>query len=163
MTSSNETIAGYRSNRSSLLIMLTELTFCHKSSTNISIENQYQNRFIQLGRPIFPVKCNGAALFTIPITFGIAHARVTLARHRSPNLRPESDHRYSTARCFFCQPITSSIIIFTSGPTCLLVQAQLQSILWPWKTESIGCQPCATSNPAISSWLLWLPVIAQWL
>ena len=32
----------------------------------------------------------------------MAHARVTLARHRSPNLRPESDHRYSTARCFDC-------------------------------------------------------------
>ena len=82
--------------------MLTELTFCHKSSTNIWIDNRYYNRFIQLGKPIFPVKYNGAALFTIPTTFEIAHARVTLASHRSPNLRPESDHRYSTARCFYC-------------------------------------------------------------
>ena len=83
--------------------MLTELlTFCHKSSTNISIDNRYYNRFIQLGRPIFPMKYNGAALFTIPTTFGIAHAHVTLARHQSANLRPELDHRYTTARCFYC-------------------------------------------------------------
>ena len=27
---------------------------------------------------------------------------VTLVTHRSPNLRPESDYRYSTARCFYC-------------------------------------------------------------
>ena len=40
-------------------------------------------------------------------------------------------------------PITSLIIIFTSSPTCLLVQTQLHSILWPWKTDyflSIGHQ-----------------------
>ena len=30
-----------------------------------------------------------APLFTIPTIFGIAHAHVTLARHQSPNLRPE--------------------------------------------------------------------------
>ena len=30
---------------------------------------------------------------------------VTLARHRSLNLRPESDNRYSTTRCFYCSVI----------------------------------------------------------
>ena len=71
--------------------MLTELTFCRKSSINISTDNRYYNRFIHLGRPIFPVNHHGATVFTIPTTFGTAHARVvvTLARLRSPNLRPE--------------------------------------------------------------------------
>ena len=41
----SETIAGYRSNRSPLLIMLTEPTFCRNSSINISIDNRYDNRF----------------------------------------------------------------------------------------------------------------------
>ena len=36
--------------------------FCHKSSTNISIDNRYYIRFIQLAKPIFPVKHNGATL-----------------------------------------------------------------------------------------------------
>ena len=40
--------------------MLTELTFCHKSSTNIWIDILYYNGFIQLGRPTFTVKHNGA-------------------------------------------------------------------------------------------------------
>ena len=69
--------------------MLTELAYCRKSSINISSDNRYYNRFIHLGRPIFPVNHNGASVFTIPTTFGIAHAHATLARHRSPNLRPE--------------------------------------------------------------------------
>ena len=62
--------------------MLTELTFCHKSSTDISIDIWYYNRFIQLRRPIFPVKHNGVAMFTIPTTFGIAHARVGMLHSR---------------------------------------------------------------------------------
>ena len=56
------TIAGYRSNRSLLLIMLTERKFCRKSSINIVIDNRYCNRFIHLGRPIFAVNPNGACL-----------------------------------------------------------------------------------------------------
>ena len=36
--------------------------FCHKSSTNISIDNRNYIRFIQLAKPIFPVKHNGATL-----------------------------------------------------------------------------------------------------
>ena len=42
----SETIAGYQSNRSPLLIILTDLTFCRKSSINISIHYWYYNRFI---------------------------------------------------------------------------------------------------------------------
>ena len=131
----SETIAGYQSNRSPLLVMLTEPTFCRNSPIHISIDNRFYNRFIHLGRPVFTLNHNDTSVFTIPTTFGIAHARVTLARHRSPNLRPE--YRIIATRqldrCFyhcllFRQPIASPIIVFTSSPTCLLVQTQLQSI-----------------------------------
>ena len=129
--------------------MLTEIVFCHWSSTNISIDNQYYNRFIQLGRPIFPVKYNGAALFTITTTFGIAHARHTReAPFAQSATRVGSSLLVSTNLFQVRQSITSPIIVFTSGPRCLLVQIQLQSTYWPWKTDyllSIGHQPRATS------------------
>ena len=57
--------------------MFTEPTFCRNSSINISIGNLYYNRFINLGRPIFSLNRSGASaatVFTIPTTFGIAHA-----------------------------------------------------------------------------------------
>ena len=56
----SETSTGYRSNLSPLLI---ELTFCCKSSMNISIDNRYCNLFIHLGRPILPVNHNGATVY----------------------------------------------------------------------------------------------------
>ena len=65
----SETIAGYRSNRSLLLIMLTEPTFCCNSSINISIDNRYDNRFIHLGRLIFTVNHNGACVYTTDYTW----------------------------------------------------------------------------------------------
>ena len=71
----SETIAGDRSNRFGLL---TEHKFCCKLSRSISIDSRYCNRFINLGRPIFPLNHSGASVatvFTIPTTFGIAHAR----------------------------------------------------------------------------------------
>ena len=48
-------ITGYRLNGS-------ELTFCRKSSLNISIDIRYCNRFIHLDEPIFSVNHNGASL-----------------------------------------------------------------------------------------------------
>ena len=52
--------------------------FCRKLSRSISIDSCYCNRFIDLGRPIFSLNhssVSAATLFTIPTTFGIAHAR----------------------------------------------------------------------------------------
>ena len=66
-------------------------------------------------------------VFTLPTTLGIAHARVTLARHRLPNRR-------SRCRIIATQQLDSltvpwtpyvfnnCILVFTSSPTCLLVQ-----------------------------------------
>ena len=54
------------------------LKFFRKLSRRISIDSRYCNRFINLGRPIFPLNHSGASaatVFTIPTTFGIAHAR----------------------------------------------------------------------------------------
>ena len=45
---------------------------------SISIDSRYCNRFINLGRLIFPLNHNGASVatvLTIPTTFGIAHVR----------------------------------------------------------------------------------------
>ena len=71
----SETIAGNRSNQFGLL---TEYKFCHKLSRSISIDCRYCNRFINLGRPIFSQNHSGssaATVFTIPTTFGTAHAQ----------------------------------------------------------------------------------------
>ena len=71
----SETIAGDRSNQFGLL---TEHKFCRKLSSSISIDSRYCNRFINLGRLIFPLNHSGASaatVFTIPTTFGIVHAR----------------------------------------------------------------------------------------
>ena len=83
---SSETIAGDRSNQFGLL---TEHKFCRKLSMSISIDSRYCNRFINLGRPIFPLNHSGASpatVFTIPTTFGIAHARCyTPAERAAPS------------------------------------------------------------------------------
>ena len=126
----SETIAGYRSNRSPLLIMLTEPTFCRNSSINISIDNRYDNRFIHLGRPIFTVNYNGAGVYNSDYTWDRACACYTREAPltQSANWVSGSSLLNSSILLLFRQPLTSSIIVFTSCPTCLLVQTHLQSI-----------------------------------
>ena len=98
----SETIAGYRSNRSPLLIMLTEPTFCRNSSINIWIDNRYDNRFIHLGRPIFTVSHNGACVYTTDYTWDRACACYTREAPLTQSANWVSDHRYSTARFSYC-------------------------------------------------------------
>ena len=98
----SETIAGYRSNRSPLLIMLTEPTFCRNSSINISIDNRYDNRFIHLGRPIFTVNHNGACVNNSDYTWDRACACYTREAPLTQSANWVSDHRYSTARFSYC-------------------------------------------------------------
>ena len=129
----SETIAGYRSNRTPLLIMLTEPTFCRYSSINSSIDNRYDTRFIHLGRPIFTVNHNDAGVYTTDYTWDRACACYTREAPLTQSANWVSDHRYgsllnSSILLLFRQPLTSSIIVFTSSPTCSLVQTQLQSI-----------------------------------
>ena len=62
--------------------MLTELTFCHKSSTSIAIDNWYYNRFSQWKTDIPRETQRRHSVFTIPTTFGIAHACVRMLDSR---------------------------------------------------------------------------------
>ena len=98
----SETIAGYRSNRSPLLIMLTEPTFCRNSSINISIDNRYDNWFIHLGRPIFTVNHNGACVYTTDYTWDRACACYTREAPLTQSANWVLDHNYSTARFSYC-------------------------------------------------------------
>ena len=98
----NETIAGYRSNRSPLLIMLTEPTFCRNSSINISIDNRYDNRFIHLRRPIFTLNHNGSCVYNRDYTWDRACACYTREAPLTQSANWVSDHRYSTAWFSYC-------------------------------------------------------------
>ena len=98
----SETIAVYRSNRSPLLIMLTEPTFCRNSSINISIDNRYDNRFIHLGRPIFTVNHNGACVYNSDYTWDRAYACYTREAPLTQSANWVLDHRHSTARFSYC-------------------------------------------------------------
>ena len=90
----SETIAGYRSNQSLLLIMLTELTFCRNSSINISIDNRYDNRFIHPGITIFTVNHNGACVYTTDYTWDRACACYTRETPLTQSANWASDDRY---------------------------------------------------------------------
>ena len=100
--------------------MFTVPTFCRNSSIKISIGNRYYNRFIKLGRPIFSLNNSGASaarVFTIPTTFGIAHA---------PCYTPAEQATQSAARVgsslfdFLTVPSTHYVhkIVFTFSPIC---------------------------------------------
>ena len=113
--------------------MLTELAFLRKSLINISIDNRYNNPFIHLGRPIFPVSQNGAARCLQSRPHLVSRMRVSGCYTREAAVsqsatRVGSSLLDSSMLLLFCQPITSPIIEVTSGPTCLLGQTQLQSI-----------------------------------
>ena len=152
--------------------MLTELTFCHKLSTNISIDNWYYNPFIQLGRPIFPVKHNGAALYL--------------------QSRPHLGSRMGVSGCYTCEALvaqsatwvtTRQLDAFTVPSThnisnnCIYLQSHLfastDSIVIDlmtmenWRLIIFSALATSPAPPAILPFLLvgllWLPVIALWL
>ena len=123
----NETIAGDQSNQFGIL---TEHKFCRKLSRSISIDSHYCNRFINLGRPIFPLNHSGASaamVFTIPTTFGIAHAQCYTRTERATKFATRvgsslldsftvpSTHYVRKIVCTFspiCRACTKSIAIY---------------------------------------------------
>ena len=140
----SETIAGDRSNQFGLL---TEQEFWRKSSRSISIDNRFCNRFINLGRPIFSLNHSGASaatVFTIPTTFGIAHAPCYIRDER-----PELDHRYLIF-LLFRQHIMSPKLYLPSVRSVVLVKTQLQSIQSPRRTWFFFSASARTSNPPLS-------------
>ena len=100
--------------------MFTEPTFCRNSSINISIDNRYYNRFINLRRPIFSLNHSGvsaATVFTIPTTFGIAHAPCYTRAERAT----QSAARVGSSLFdFLTVPSTHYVpkIAFTFSPIC---------------------------------------------
>ena len=143
----SETIAGYRWNRSPLL---TELTFCHKSSMNISM-------VIDIAIDLFTSE-DRYSLWITTAPLGVYNPdhiwyRTCACRcytREAPVTQTAtgvgSSLLHSSIPLLFRQPITSPMIVFTSSPTYLLVQTQLQSIRWPWNTD-ISFSALPTSNP----------------
>ena len=86
---------------------------------NISIANRYCNRCIHIGRPVFPVNHDGVSVYNP--TFGIAHARVAAKheKHRSPNLRPDSDHRWSMLTISSTHNVSNNCIYSQFHLVCL--------------------------------------------
>ena len=123
----SETIAGDRLNQFGLL---TEHKFCRKLSRSISIDIRYCDRFINLGRPIFPLNRSGASaatVFTILTTFGIVHARCNTRTERATkfvtrvgsslldSFTVPSTHYVRRIVCTFspiCRVCTNSIAIY---------------------------------------------------
>ena len=107
--------------------MLTELSFCRKSSINISIDNRYYNRFIHLGKPILPVNHNGGALCLQSLPHLGLHIQVSGCYTREAPVAQSatwvgSSLLDSSMLLLFRQPIKSPMILCTASPTCLLVQ-----------------------------------------
>ena len=149
----SETIADDRSNQ---LGLLTEHKFCRKLSRSISIDSHYCNQFINLGRPIFPLNHSGASaamVFTIPISFGIAHARCFTRAERATqsatgvgsslldSLTVPSTH-YLTKIVFtfspICRACTNSIAISSWETSFFSASARTSNL--PFLL--VGCDSC---------------------
>ena len=169
----SETITGDRSNRFRLL---TEQKFCRKLSRSISIDSGYCNRFINLGRPIFPLNHSGASaatVFTIPTTFSIAHAWCYTPAERAtqPTTRVGS-----SLLDYFTLPSTHYVpkIVFTFSPICHACTNSI-AIYFIIMRDLFLSASAHTSNPPfllVGCHSLWWQavepsgtslVIAQWL
>ena len=154
-----ETIAGDWSNQFGLL---TEHKFCRKLSRSISIDSRYCNRLIDLGRPIFLLNHSGASdatVFTIPTTFGIAHARCYTRAERAiesatrvgssllDSLTVQSTHYVPKIVFTFtpiCRACTNSIAIYliiTRDFIFLCIGPHQQSAI----SSSVGCDSWAVT------------------
>ena len=153
--------------------MFTEPTFCRNSSINISIDNRYYNRFINLGRPIFSLNHSGASaatVFTIPTTFGIAHAPCFTRAERATQFGARVG---SSLFDFLTVPSTHYVpkIVFTFSPICRACKNSIAIYLIFMRDLIFSLHRPA---PAIRHWVFWLVVIvtagsgtslviAQWL
>ena len=84
------------------------------------VDSRYCNRFINLGRPIFPMNHSGASaatVFAIPTTFGIAHARCYT---RAERVTQSATRVGSSLRDSLTVPSTHYVpkIVFTFSPIC---------------------------------------------
>ena len=113
----SETIAGDRSNQFGLL---TEHKFCRRLSRSISVDSRFCSQFINHRRPIFSLNHRGASVatvFTIPTTFGIAHARCYTPAERATQTATQVGSSLLDA---LTVPSTHYVpkIVFTFSPIC---------------------------------------------
>ena len=133
--------------------MFTEPTFCRDSSINISIGNRYYNRFINLGRPIFSLNHSGASaatVFTIPTTFGIAHAPCYT---RAEGATQSAARVGSSLFHFLTVPSTHYVhkIVITFSPICRACKNSIAIYLIIMKDLIFFFSASArTSNPPLS-------------
>ena len=154
--------------------MFNEPTFCRNSLINILIGNRYYNRFINLGRPIFSLNHSGASaatVFTIPTTFGIAHAPCYTRAERAT----QSAARVGSSLFdFLTVPSTHYVhkILFTFSPICRACK-KLNCNLFNHH-DRLDFFSLHRPAPAIRLWVFWFVVIvtagsgtslviAQWL
>ena len=139
--------------------MFTEPTFCRNSSINISIDDRYYNRFINLGRPIFSLNHSGASaatVFTIPTTFGIAHAPCYTRDERAT----QSAARVGSSLFdFLTVPSTHYVpkIVFTFSPICRACKNSIATYLIIMR--DLIFFSLHRPAPAIRHWVFWLVVI----
>ena len=132
--------------------MFTEPTFCHNSSINISVDNRYYNWFINLGRPKFSLNHSGASaatLFTIPTTFGIAHAPCYTRDERAT----QSAARVGSSLFdFLTVPSTHYVpkIVFTFSPICRACKNSIAIYLIITRDLIFFSASARTSNPPLS-------------
>ena len=87
---------------------------------DLDLQGQIRNRFINLGRPIFPLNHSGASaamVFTIPTTFGIAHAQCYARAERATKY---ATRVRSSLLDSLTVPSTHYVpqIVFTFSPIC---------------------------------------------
>ena len=132
--------------------MFTEPTFCRNSSINISIDNRYYNRFVNLRRPIFSLNHSGASaatVFTIPTTFGIAHAPCYTRAERAT----QSAARVGSSLFdFLTVPSTHYVpkIVFTFSPICRACKNSIAIYLMIMRDLIFFSASACTSNPPLS-------------
>ena len=163
----SETIAGDRSNRFGLL---TEHKFCRKLSRSISIDSRYCNRFINLGRPIFPLNHSGASVatvFTTPTTFGIAHARCyTRAEQATQSAIRVGSSQLDSLTVLWTHYVPK--IVFAFSPICVACTNSITIYLIIMKDFIFFSASARTSNPPFllvgcDSWWQQAAEPASWL
>ena len=126
---------------------------------NISSDNRYCNRFIHLGRPIFPVNRNGASVYNPDHIWDRACACYTCEGLVTQSATWVSEHRYSTAWNSYCSvnPLRRQKMHLLPIPPACWYKLNCNRFNDHERLFflSIGHQQSTIS----SCWLLWLPVI----
>ena len=122
------------------------------TSINISIGNRYYNRFINLGRSIFSLNRSGASaatVFTIPTTFGIAHAPCYTRAERATQYAARVG---SSLFDFLTVPSTHYVhkIVFTFSPICHAIKNSIAIYLIIMRDLIFFSAWARTSNPPLS-------------